>query len=665
MRANFFVQNLPMLAIVSRAILCIAFACGPSAAEAPWDVRVALVIGNGSYLNAPSLSNARNDARSVAAALRSLGFAVEEIENGSKADMDGALMKVQHTLKKKQGLAILYYAGHGLQVNWRNYMLPIEIKLTNVAELPQQSVDVESVMKVFQNAETRMNIVILDACRDNPFANSTASPKGLAPMDAPAGTLLAYATQPGNVAEDGDEKAGNGPYAQYLTQELRRPYARVEDVFKRVRYNVRKSTSGRQIPWESTSLEEDFVFNDGSRLPVDSQELDRLASEAKARQIALAEQARRARDREHTLAVELDKQREVLANTVRLAEAQRLIDAANAKALLLVAESKQKEQRRLEEAAAADRRAQELASLEAEARAREHALALQRVAAEEQQRLWEQAAIDAQRADASRMREEQALAEQAKLLKQLQGRPPQEQREKLFAVEKKDWDNIRDSKQAADVYSYLLKHPNGAVSELAQAKLEQLDSPKVTPVPDQSGLTQPFQAQRFRRGDRYEFVVSDLLTKIVTERPVYEVISVKPDSVEFNQGYKVTPAGAIIRTIAGATLDPYQQWIPSGEYQVGKRWFTRSILTPKTGQPQWVELHGRVVSREQVTVPAGTFDTFKMEMEQAAQDGSRLTITYWGQPDWGVAIKQIRQIRDNRGALSGQIYELQARQRGS
>ena len=653
-----------MITVLSRAILCTAFACGSSAAQAPWDVRVALVIGNESYLNAPPLGNARNDARAVASALRSLGFTVEQIENGSKADMDGALRKVHKTLQNRQGLAILYYAGHGLQVNWRNYMLPIEIKLTKVAELPQQSVDVESVMKVFQNAETRMNIVILDACRDNPFANSAASPKGLAPMDAPPGTLLAYATQPGNVAEDGDEKTGNGPYAQFLTQELRRPYAGVEDVFKRVRLNVRKTTSGRQIPWESTSLEEDFVFNDGTRMPVDSQELDRLASEAKARQIALAEQAQRAREREHVLAVELQKQREILANTVRLADAQRILDAANAKALLLAAESKQKEQRRVEEDAAASRRAQEWAAREGEARAREHALALQRNAAEEQQRLWTQAAIDAQRADASRLREELALAEQAKLLKQLQGRPLKEQRETLFAVEKKDWDQIRDSKQAADVYSYILKHPNGAISELAQAKLEQLDSPKLTPVADQSGLTQPFEAQRFRRGDKYNFVVSDLLTKIVIERPVYEVISVQPDSVEFNQGYKVTPAGAIIRTIAGATLDPYQQWIPAGDYQVGKRWFTRSMLTPKSGQPQWVELRGRVVAREKVTVPAGTFDTFKMEMEQTAQDGSRLNITYWGQPDWGVAVKQIRQVRDNRGALSGQIYELQARSRG-
>jgi hypothetical protein len=244
-------------------------------------------------------------------------------------------------------------------------------------------------------------------------------------------------------------------------------------------------------------------------------------------------------------------------------------------------------------------------------------------------------------------------------------RLPQEQRkERVFAAEKADWDRIRDSRTANDVYEFILKYPNGAVTELAQAKIEQLDKPKIQPVADQSGQVQPFQAQRFRLGDSYDFVVRDLLTKLDVERPSFRVIAADAETAEFNQGYKVTQAGAIIRTIAGATLDPYQQWIPSGDYQVGKKWTTRSILTPRGGSPQWVELQGRVVARETITVPAGSFDTYKMEMEQVAQDGTRLKITYWGQPDWGVAVKQIREIRDTRGALSGQIYEMVSRKRG-
>jgi hypothetical protein len=140
-------------------------------------------------------------------------------------------------------------------------------------------------------------------------------------------------------------------------------------------------------------------------------------------------------------------------------------------------------------------------------------------------------------------------------------------------------------------------------------------------------------------------------------------VSADEEVAEYNQGYKVTQAGAIIRTIAGASLDPYQQWIPSGEYQVGRKWRTRSILTPRVGGSQWVELSGKVVARENITVAAGTFDTYKMQMEQMAQDGSVLKITYWGQPDWGVAVKQIREIRDSRGGVSGQVYEMVARNR--
>ena len=118
----------------------------------------------------------------------------------------------------------------------------------------------------FKAAGNRMNIVVLDACRDNPFAVS-ASSKGLAPVDAPPGTFLAYATAPGNVAEDGDAKSGNGLYTQFLLEELKRPTAKIEDVFKRVRLNVRRQSQGRQIPWESTSLEDDFYFNSKVKVP--------------------------------------------------------------------------------------------------------------------------------------------------------------------------------------------------------------------------------------------------------------------------------------------------------------------------------------------------------------------------------------------------------------
>lgn len=230
-------------------------------AQAPGDVRVALVIGNAAYASSP-LVNAANDAKAMAGTLKGLGFTVIELRDGDKAAMANAIANAHSTLKGKQGIGMLYYAGHGLQVDARNYMVPVDARLSKAADVPAQTVDVGAVIEAFKGAGNRMNILVLDACRDNPFGGIVTG-KGLAPLDAPSGTFLAYATAPGNVAGDGDAKSGNGLYTQYLLEELKKPQARIEDVFKRVRFAVRKASGGRQIPWESTSLEEDFQFNSG------------------------------------------------------------------------------------------------------------------------------------------------------------------------------------------------------------------------------------------------------------------------------------------------------------------------------------------------------------------------------------------------------------------
>ena len=248
------------------ALLASAAITLPVAAQAPGDVRVALVIGNSAYTSAPALLNPSNDAQAMGNALRKIGFTVIELRDGSKAQMAEGIVKVRDALKGKQGVGMLYYAGHGLQMDARNYMVPVNAKMSKAADVPGQTVDVGSVIDAFKAAGNRMNILVLDACRDNPFGGITSG-KGLAPLDAPNGTFLAYATAPGNVAEDGDVKSGNGLYTQFLLQELAKPQARIEDVFKRVRFAVRKASNGRQIPWESTSLEDDFQFNDGRVVP--------------------------------------------------------------------------------------------------------------------------------------------------------------------------------------------------------------------------------------------------------------------------------------------------------------------------------------------------------------------------------------------------------------
>ena len=230
--------------------------------------RVALVIGNAAYPTAPLLNPGR-DAAAVAARLRALGFQVVERRDATRTQMAGSLDEAVAALRGRQGVGLLYYAGHGLQIDWRNYMLPVDAAIASAADVPRQALDVQQVLEAFRGAATRTNIVVLDACRDNPFG-AAASARGLAPLDAPPGTFLAYATAPGNVADDGDPADGNGLYTRYLLQALERPESPIEDLFKRVRSQVRRASGGRQIPWESTSLEEDFAFATGARIEAQS-----------------------------------------------------------------------------------------------------------------------------------------------------------------------------------------------------------------------------------------------------------------------------------------------------------------------------------------------------------------------------------------------------------
>jgi Caspase domain len=304
------------------ALVGMALASFGSVAQAPLDLRVALVVGNAAYAHIQALGNPVNDARAMSLALRKLGFEVIDLVDGNRQQMQQAIAQTQTRLKGQQAVAMFYYAGHGLQLDWRNYMVPVDARIGSAADVPRQTVDISQVLTAFKEAGTRMNILVLDACRDNPFTAS-ASGKGLAQLDAPPGTYLAYSTAPGNVAEDGDEDTGHGLFTQFLVKELQRP-ARIEDVFKRVRLQVRQRSEGRQIPWDSSSLEEDFSFNDGKKFtltPGDflselrqaraGSDLQRRESEAaKAQEEALQRQREQAQDR---LQREEDERRKALS----------------------------------------------------------------------------------------------------------------------------------------------------------------------------------------------------------------------------------------------------------------------------------------------------------------------------------------------------------------
>jgi formylglycine-generating enzyme required for sulfatase activity len=219
--------------------------------------RVALVMGNSAYDSAP-LRNPVNDARAMAGGLQDLGFDVTEKENLTQKEMKREIQAFGQKLVKG-GVGLFYYAGHGMQVNGRNYLIPVGANIEHEKQVEYEAVDVGAVLSEMDYARNPMNIVILDACRDNPFARSfRSSAPGLAAVNAPSGTLIAYATSPGAVASDGPGE--NGVYTGELLKTMQAPGLRIEDVFKQVRSEVRQLTEGKQTPWESSSLEGDFYF---------------------------------------------------------------------------------------------------------------------------------------------------------------------------------------------------------------------------------------------------------------------------------------------------------------------------------------------------------------------------------------------------------------------
>jgi hypothetical protein len=220
--------------------------------------RTALVIGNTRYAEAP-LKNPVNDAKAIGAELQGLGFKVDLLLDAGRTQMANSIQAFGGALARVKGVGLFYYAGHGAQLAWRNYLIPVDAEIEKLEDMRDKTVELNSVLQGLIKAANPMNVIILDACRDNPFGTKVPTEqKGLSQFDAPPGSLLAYATSPGNTAADGE--GANGLYTENLLRELETPSAKIEDVFKRVRLAVRRRSEGRQIPWESTSLEEDFYF---------------------------------------------------------------------------------------------------------------------------------------------------------------------------------------------------------------------------------------------------------------------------------------------------------------------------------------------------------------------------------------------------------------------
>ncbi|MDP3427229.1 MAG: caspase family protein, partial [Humidesulfovibrio sp.] len=249
------------IAFMSLACLVLALVHSAQATQ-PQERRVALVIGNGSYKAAP-LKNPVNDARDMAAALKALGFDVTLLTDAGQQEMDTAVR--EFGLKLRQGgSGLFYYAGHGLQVSGENYLVPVGANIQTESDVRYTCLPAGMVLGKMEDARNDLNIIILDACRNNPFARSFRnSEQGLAKMDAPTGSLISYATAPGSVASDGAGR--NGLFTQHLLKNMATPGLPITEVFMRVRQSVVAETKRKQVPWEASSLIGQFYFSGAAK----------------------------------------------------------------------------------------------------------------------------------------------------------------------------------------------------------------------------------------------------------------------------------------------------------------------------------------------------------------------------------------------------------------
>jgi hypothetical protein len=227
--------------------------------------RFALVIGNSNYKGASPLANPARDAAAISGLLKDAGFDVTSALDLDKTSMSRAIRFFTTSISEKpaNSVALIYFAGHGVQVDGENYLLPVDATIAREADVALEALRLGDLMSMLETVRSKTRIVILDACRDNPFGDiAKTAPRGLALVNAPAGTLLAYSTSPGHTADDGS--GSNSPFAAALLKSARQPGLPIETALKNVRLAVHGTTGGRQTPWEVSALTEPFAFFPGS-----------------------------------------------------------------------------------------------------------------------------------------------------------------------------------------------------------------------------------------------------------------------------------------------------------------------------------------------------------------------------------------------------------------
>lgn len=672
--------------------------------------RLALVIGNSQYLDAP-LVNPVNDARAMAGLLDQAGFTVASHLNARRTDMMAAIERFAADIRKSDTRQVVfYYAGHGAQLDWRNYLLPVDAQADTAAQLRQSCIDLNYMIGEFNKAKGKTFVIILDACRNNPFGSSyQPEQKGLSQFDAPVGSLLAYATSPGNVASDGN--GSNGLYTENLLRELSVKGARIEDALKRVRLNVRLASQGAQIPWETTSLEQDIFIFDASKTRLSEAEQEKLLEEDLAEwtrvkgagkiddyagylrkfpngRFAEMVQARLSRllaESERIRVAEADKVREQAEaeKTRLLAEAEKARQQAEAEKARLLAEAEKARQfaeaEKSRQQAEAERLRQQL---EAENARRLAAAEKARQQAEAEQvrlRETEKARVLAE-AEKVRLREAeknrlQAEAEKARVLAEVEKARQQaetqrarelaraeDERQRAEAEKARRLAEAEKALKTAEAQTQRLQtatqnaRPQGSASMQADGTPQIRLGPNL-PVPMfMEPTNNPYSAGRyplgrnFVVGDTATVRISDTMTDVVkgTRTAVVTRVDVEGDRVEFNDGQLVSDLmGNGVRN-GPVVLDAPTQEFP-GELYVGKKWSAIGRRN-ENGVVSDFFFDYHVARRETITVPAGRFDTFLIEGAGWNRTfGSRLTNRLWVVPGLNFTVRRENIGQNARG----------------
>src|SRR5450830_798543 len=686
--------------------------------------RVALVVGNSAYQYAP-LDNPKNDAVGMAALLTKAGFKVDRQLDTDMGALQEAVARFGQAIRDPHvKFGLFYYAGHGLQQDWHNYQVQVNAQIRSAADVPKQTVDVSELLRYMKEEQGRSFLIILDACRDDPFAGTyKPSARGLSQFDAPVGSLLAYATAPGNVAQDG--AGSNGLYTSNLLREFSVEGVRVEDAFKRVRLNVRMASRGQQVPWESTSLEEDLYlfphparllteaekdqllekemkawqgvknsddpevlagfireFPSGSASELAGSRMNRLLaamvkreqqkfvtaaqsaaqaaqelaeSERLARQRAAQAEARRvaaeAAERERVLqaqaqAAREEKRRAELAKEA--AERAELARVAEEKARLAEMEAARLARVAQEEAARAARVAEEEAVRKARMAEAEAALRQSRLAEEESARrarlAEEDAAQRARLAEAKAellakeaMQTQQQAEREAKRVEALavaaaQEEQARQQRAQVLAVQQelarlatlrtqREAEERAMQEQAQQAVQQFALQAEQSLREAQATEAQKLalqtkeagtaTQAELAPTPYFKGYAE--HQRSYQVGDVYTLRVIDRVNR-TTNPLVMKVTRVDLDNerVEYNDGEYVSDLMGNTTTNLRGRFSTPRQFYPA-ELMVGKKWTTRFVQSRPNNVKYTFEYKLKVVGKETITVPAGTFETFKIE----------------------------------------------------